>query len=152
LLPGDHSKTTRVIMKNDYLGVAVVGAGRIGTLRAKLAAKHPAVRYVAVSDADPARAKALAEQSGANFHSGSNEDIIANPEVNAVIVSTPEGEHAAPVCKALELGKPVLVEKPIALSLKDADAIIATLKKTGGTCASATAAATRNASCAPRSR
>jgi predicted dehydrogenase len=132
LLPGDHSKTTRVIMKNDYLGVAVVGAGRIGTLRAKLAAKHPAVRYVAVSDADPARAKALAEQSGANFHSGSNEDIIANPEVNAVIVSTPEGEHAAPVCKALELGKPVLVEKPIALSLKDADAIIATLKKTGG--------------------
>ena len=72
-------------MKNDYLGVAVVGAGRIGTLRAKLAAKHPSVRYVAISDADPARAKALAEQSGANFHSGSNDEIIANPEVNAVL-------------------------------------------------------------------
>ena len=40
-------------MKNDYLGVAVIGAGRIGTLRARLAAKHPAVRYVAISDADP---------------------------------------------------------------------------------------------------
>ena len=52
-------------MKNDYLGVAVIGAGRIGTLRARLAAKHPAVRYVAISDADPARAKALAEQAGA---------------------------------------------------------------------------------------
>ncbi len=119
-------------IKNDYLGVAVIGAGRIGTLRARLAAKHPAVRYVAISDADPARAKALAEQSGAQFSSGDNAEIIAHPEVNAVIVSTPEGAHAAPVCQALELGKPVLVEKPIAMTLKDADAILATLKKTGG--------------------
>ncbi len=78
-------------IKNDYLGVAVIGAGRIGTLRARLAAKHPAVRYVAISDADPARAKALAEQSGAQFPSGDNGEIIAHPEVNAVIVSTPEG-------------------------------------------------------------
>ncbi len=61
-------------MKNDYLGVAVIGAGRIGTLRARLAAKHPAVRYVAISDADPARAKALAEQAGADVHSGDNDD------------------------------------------------------------------------------
>jgi predicted dehydrogenase len=120
------------MIKNDYLGVAVIGAGRIGTLRARLAAKHPAVRYVAISDADPARARALAEQAGANAHSGSNDEIIAHPEVNAVIVSTPEGEHAAPVCRALELGKPVLVEKPIAMSLQDADAILATLKRTGG--------------------
>ena len=119
-------------IKNDYLGVAVIGAGRIGTLRARLAAKHPAVRYVAISDADPARAKALAEQAGAQFSSGDNAEIIAHPEVNAVIVSTPEGAHAAPVCQALELGKPVLVEKPIAMTLKDADAILATLKKTGG--------------------
>ena len=125
-------QTTRVTMKNDYLGVAVIGAGRIGTLRARLAAKHPAVRYVAISDADPARAKALADQAGAQFHSGDNAEVIEHPEVNAVIVSTPEGAHAAPVCKALELGKAVLVEKPIAMSLKDADAIIATAKRTGG--------------------
>ncbi len=114
------------------LGVAVIGAGRIGTLRARLAAKHPAVRFLAVSDIDPARARALAEAAGAHVHSGSNDDIIAHPQVNAVIVSTPEGEHAAPVRKALELGKPVLVEKPLALSLQDADAMLATLRQTGG--------------------
>ena len=39
------------------LGIAVIGSGRIGTLRARLAAKHPAVRFVAVSDKDPANAK-----------------------------------------------------------------------------------------------
>ena len=114
------------------LGIAVVGAGRIGTLRARLAAKHPAVRFLAIADRDPACARALAEQTGAQVHSGDNDDIIAHPDVNAVFVSTPEGEHAAPVRRALELGKPVLVEKPIAMSLADADAILATLKETGG--------------------
>ncbi len=120
-------------MKSKDLGIAVVGSGRIGTLRARLAAKHPAVRFLAVSDKDPAQAKALAELAGADFHSADNDAVIAHPDVNAVFVSTPEGEHAAPVCKALELGKPVLVEKPLALSLNDAEAILKTLKMTGGT-------------------
>src|SRR6202035_3559076 len=87
------------------LGIAVVGSGRIGTLRARLAAKHPAVRFLAISDKDPARARALAEEAGADFHSADNDEVISRPEVTAVFVSTPENEHAAPVCKALELGK-----------------------------------------------
>jgi predicted dehydrogenase len=120
-------------MKSTELGIAVVGAGRIGTLRARLAAKHPAVRFLAVSDKEAANAKALAGLAGADFHSDDNEAVIAHPQVNAVFVSTPEGEHAAPVCRALELGKPVLVEKPLALSLNDAEAILKTLKATGGT-------------------
>ena len=119
-------------MQRKELGIAVVGAGRIGTLRARLAAKHPSVNFLAISDRDPARARSLAEQAGADFHSGDNIEIISRPEVTAVIVSTPEGEHAAAVCKALELGKPVLVEKPIALTLEDADRILATLRQTGG--------------------
>jgi predicted dehydrogenase len=95
--------------------------------------KHPAVNFLAVSDKEPAHAKALAELATADFCSADNEAVIAHPRVTAVIVSTPEGEHAAPVCRALELGKPVLVEKPLALSLADAETIIATLKRTGGT-------------------
>jgi predicted dehydrogenase len=119
-------------MQRKDLGIAVIGSGRIGTLRARLAARHPAVRFLAVSDKDPARAKALAEEAGADFHSADNDEVISRPEVSAVFVSTPEGEHAAPVCKALELGKPVLVEKPLALSLNDAEAILNTLDRTGG--------------------
>jgi predicted dehydrogenase len=119
-------------MKSGELGIAVVGAGRIGTLRARLAAKHPCVKFIAVSDLDPGRAQALAEQTGADFHSGNNFEVIERPEVNAVFVSTPEGEHSAPVRRALELGKPVLCEKPIALTLKDADDMLETLRRTGG--------------------
>ena len=119
-------------MKQNNIGIAVVGAGRIGTLRARLASKHPSVGYLAISDKDPERAKALAEQAGADRHSGSNEDVIADPRVTAVIVSTPEQEHTEPILQALRLRKPVLVEKPIGFSLSDADRILTTLYETKG--------------------
>jgi predicted dehydrogenase len=54
-------------MKKSNLGIAVVGAGRIGTLRARLAGKHPSVRFLAVSDRDPARARLRGELAGANL-------------------------------------------------------------------------------------
>ena len=119
-------------MQQKQLGIAVIGAGRIGTLRARLAAKHPSLQFLAIADQDISKAKALAETCGADFYSADNDEVIARPEVTAVFVSTPEGEHAAPIKKALELGKPVLVEKPLALTLEDADDILATLKATGG--------------------
>ncbi|HWI15100.1 MAG TPA: Gfo/Idh/MocA family oxidoreductase, partial [Burkholderiales bacterium] len=119
-------------MNQNRLGIAVIGAGRIGTLRARLADKHPSVGFLAIADIDNERARALAHQTGADYFSSDNFDVIGRPEVDAVFVSTPEGEHAAPVCRALELGKPVLVEKPLALDLRDAEKILATLKATGG--------------------
>ncbi|MBI3043064.1 MAG: Gfo/Idh/MocA family oxidoreductase [Betaproteobacteria bacterium] len=118
-------------MERKDLGIAVVGAGRIGGLRARLAAEHPAVRYLAISDADPARARALAEKTGAQFHSGDNAAIIARPEVNAVIISSSEGAHVESLVQAIEVGKPVLVEKPIALNLADADRVIRAAERAG---------------------
>lgn len=113
------------------LGIGIVGSGRIGTLRARLAAGHPAVRFLAVSDRDAGKAADLARKVGAQFHSGDNAQVIAHPEVTAVVVSTSEGEHVAPVLQAVELGKPVLVEKPIALTLADADAMVSAIEKAG---------------------
>ncbi|HUA53513.1 MAG TPA: Gfo/Idh/MocA family oxidoreductase [Candidatus Sulfotelmatobacter sp.] len=119
--------------KSKELGIAVIGAGRIGTLRARLSAKHPSVGFLAIADKDPARAEALATLAGAQLHASDNDAVIGHPAVTAVFVSTPEGEHAAPVLKALALGKPVLVEKPIALTLRDADLILEAVARTGVT-------------------
>ncbi len=113
------------------LGIAVIGCGRIGTLRATLASRHAAVKFIAVADKDPARAKKLADKCGAQFHGGNNLEAIARPEVNAVVVSTIEVEHTQPILQALELGKPVLVEKPLALDFAEADKILAAAKKAG---------------------
>lgn len=122
-------------MKRDerkLIGIAVVGSGRIGTLRARLAAKHPAVRFLALADLDVEKARRLAGETGADFVSADNAEVIERPEVTAVIVSTPEGAHSAPVRRALELGKAVLVEKPIALTLRDADDMLETVRRTRG--------------------
>ena len=113
------------MIERKQLGIAVVGAGRIGSLRAGLAAGHPAVNFIAISDSDAARAGDLAQRIGAQFHSSDNFAAISRPEVNAVIVATSEGEHLRPVMQALERGKAVLVEKPIALTLAEADLIVA---------------------------
>ena len=63
-------------MKRPHLGIAVVGSGRIGTLRARLAAKHPSVRFLAVSDKDPARAKALARSVGRPITDGMIDHVV----------------------------------------------------------------------------
>lgn len=118
-------------MQRKDLGLAIVGSGRIGTLRARLAAGHPAVRYIAVSDQNPAKAQELAQKVGAQLHSTDNDAIIAHPDVNAVIVSTSEGEHLAPILSAIQHGKPVLVEKPIALTLTEADQVLHALERHG---------------------
>ena len=78
-----------------------------------------------MSDVDGARAQDLAQRIGAQCWSADNREVIARSEVSAVIVATSEGEHAAPVLEAIERGKPVLVEKPVALNLADADRIVA---------------------------
>lgn len=118
-------------MVRRQIGLAVVGSGRIGSLRARLASEHPAVNFLAVSDAEPGNARTLAEMVEADAWSSDNQEIISLPEVTAVVVSTSEGEHVDVVLAALALGKPVLVEKPIALTLADAGRMLAAAEASG---------------------
>ncbi|MGH8666095.1 MAG: Gfo/Idh/MocA family protein, partial [Burkholderiales bacterium] len=119
-------------MQRRQLGIAVIGCGRIGSLRAKLAAEHPAVTFVALADRDPARARQLASNVGAQFWTADNLEAMSRPEVSAIVVSTIEREHYAPLMQALRLGKPVLVEKPLAFDLAGADQLIAAAQAGGG--------------------
>jgi predicted dehydrogenase len=114
------------------IGLGIIGSGRIGTLRARLAAGHSAVSHIAVSDLDPKNAAKLADLVGGTSHGDDNLAVIDDPNVTAVIVSTSEGEHLKPMLAAIERGKAVLVEKPIALTVREADQVIAALKKHNG--------------------
>jgi predicted dehydrogenase len=130
-MAGRDMMMSKDLMTSKDLGLAIIGSGRIGTLRARLSAGYPAVRYIAVSDQDPTKARELAQKVGAQLHSGDNEEVISRPEVNAVVVSTSEGEHVAPILAAIKLGKPVLVEKPIALTLAEADQVVEAIGRHG---------------------
>jgi predicted dehydrogenase len=119
-------------MPANSIGLGIIGSGRIGTLRARLASGHAAVTGIAVSDLDPANAAKLAALVGGRSHGSDNFAVIDDPNVTAVIVSTSEGEHMAPMLAAIARGKQVLVEKPIALTLREADQVLDALAKHGG--------------------
>jgi predicted dehydrogenase len=114
------------------IGLAIVGSGRIGSLRGRLAAMHPSVRFIGVMDTDEAAAKKLAATIEAGFCTTDMDALISHPEVDAIIVSSSEGEHAAPVIAALKRKVPVLVEKPIALTVPEADLMLRTVADLGG--------------------
>ncbi len=114
------------------IGVGIIGSGRIGRLRANLVAGDPRAGFLALSDPDEERVNLIADEVKADFRSTDNEAVLTHPDVEAVIVSTPEHAHADPVCRALELGKTVLVEKPLELSLERADQIIEAVRKYNG--------------------
>ena len=119
-------------LQRQDIGLAIIGAGRIGTMRATLATSHAAVRMIGVADLNETAATTLAEKSGASIVGTDSREIISHPAINAVVVSTGEHQHVEPVLQALEMGKHVLVEKPIALKLEDADKLIAAAAQSSG--------------------
>jgi len=109
----------------------VIGCGSYGTVHAGLIASlGPEARLVAVADAVPDRAAAVA----ARFRCAASPDpaaLCARPDVDAVTVSVPHGWHADTAIAALNAGKHVLVEKPLEIDLAAADRLIATERRTG---------------------
>lgn len=97
------------------LGVGVVGAGTIGTLRAQICHRHPSVSYLAVCDIEAGKAARLAEACAADACHPDAAALAADPHVDAVIVATTEDAHFEPALAALRAGKHTLVEKPFTL-------------------------------------
>jgi myo-inositol 2-dehydrogenase/D-chiro-inositol 1-dehydrogenase len=88
---GMETAVSRKELQRTEIGLAIIGAGRIGTMRAKLASSHAAVRCIGVADINEGAAKKLAESSGATIVGTDSLEVISNPAINAVVVST--GEH-----------------------------------------------------------
>src|SRR5262249_37453891 len=114
--------------------LGIICSRRIGTLRAPPPpARHaPGVARTLPRPHVPKRAENPRGGGGARARGGDTLGVTAVPAVTAVIVSTSEGEHVAPILAAIERGKPVLVEKPIALTVREADRVLEALKKSGG--------------------
>jgi myo-inositol 2-dehydrogenase/D-chiro-inositol 1-dehydrogenase len=112
------------------IALAIVGAGKIGRHRARLAAQHAAVEFLAIVDIDGEKAERLATEVGADVWSTDTNAVIERDDVNAVIVSTQERAHTEPLLTAMRAGKRTLVEKPLTLTLEDADLVIAEAKAT----------------------
>jgi phthalate 4,5-cis-dihydrodiol dehydrogenase len=105
------------------LRLGVAGLGRAFTVMLPTLARDPRVALVAAADPRPeARARFAAEFGGRAF--ASVEELCAESSVEAVYVATPHQHHAAHARLAAAAGKHILVEKPIALTLEEAAAMI----------------------------
>jgi len=114
-------------MKNDDLGFALVGCGRIAQRYLTLLSERevPGARLVAICDKNPARLSAVSTKTNIPNYTDMHE-MLANQfnEIDVVCVLTESGLHCEHVLALTQYRKHILVEKPMALALEDADLMI----------------------------
>ena len=111
------------------LKVGLLGAGRIGNVHAEAIVAHRDSQLVAVSDVFAENAERLAAHYGAQV--ASSDAIIADPDIDAVLIATSTDTHSDFIEAATEAGKAVLCEKPVDLDLERARQCKAAADKTG---------------------
>jgi predicted dehydrogenase len=109
------------------LKLAVVGAGRMGQLYARIAAELPQTELVAVCGRSEVPVAAVARRWGVPGYAGGAYRRMLDelPDLDAVVVATPEWLHLEPALAAIEAGKHLLLEKPMATDVADAARILA---------------------------
>jgi predicted dehydrogenase len=110
--------------------VGVVGVGHLGRHHARLYAAHPGARLVGVVDRDPERARAIALEYGCEAYRDAAELV---GRVRAASVAVPTEQHRQVAETLLQAGVDVLVEKPLAGSLEEVDAILRCAERSGRT-------------------
>ncbi len=120
-------------MNNENLKVAVVGVGSFGRNHARVYRElsGEGVELAAVVDADVARAQAVAAEFGGQAFGSVGEMLAACPGVKAMSVAVPTVAHLATARELMERGVDVLIEKPLAFSLAEADTLIALARQHG---------------------
>ena len=96
------------------LRVGILGCGRIGQVHAASLLRAEKAQLVAVADAFPESAAALAARTGASVMT--TDEIIADKSINAVIIGTPTDTHYDLIHAAAKAGKAIFCEKPVDMS------------------------------------
>ena len=113
------------------IGLAIVGAGRVGLFRGEVAARHPQVDFIGLADLKPERLKLVGDKVKADFTTADFRELLARPEVTAAIISTDEHLHVEPILAAVERSLDLMIEKPLATGLADSARVLAAIRKSG---------------------
>jgi scyllo-inositol 2-dehydrogenase (NAD+) len=112
------------------LPIGVLGLGRMGQIHTHHLAGLPEARLVAVASRRPAMAQEMATRYGARAYT-SYDDLLADRELRAIVIASHTHEHREHVQAATAAGLAIFCEKPLALSLEDADAVLDVLGVAG---------------------
>lgn len=114
------------------LGVGVIGVGEMGKRHAEnLARLVPHARLVAVADTDLERARSVAQELEVEHAYDSAEALVARHDVQAVVIASPAKFHTPAIQVAAAAGKHILCEKPLALTMEEADAALEAVTAAG---------------------
>ncbi len=111
------------------LNIGLLGCGRIGQVHGATLRGMTTARAVAVSDAVPAAAQALADSLAAKVMS--SDDLLADPAIDAVVIGTPTTTHCDLIHQAAANGKAIFCEKPVDLSVDRIRECLAAVEKAG---------------------
>ena len=114
----------------DRLRIGMIGCGEIAVRMAAAIASSRHAQHIMVMDTQAALAQDLGERYGVPW-TDRVEDLLTNPVVDAVYIAAPHHLHASLTMQAAVAGKHILVEKPIAVTLADAEAMIAAAHANG---------------------
>jgi UDP-N-acetyl-2-amino-2-deoxyglucuronate dehydrogenase len=114
------------------LRCGLIGCGRVAPRHAQSYQQLSETDLVAVADIKPSRAERFAQEYGATAYFD-HRALLARDDIELVSICVPSGLHAEIALDAMQAGKHVLVEKPIAITLEDADRMIALSEATGRT-------------------
>ena len=111
------------------IGLAIVGAGRVGLFRGEVAARHPMVDFIGVADLKEDRLELVQGKTRADFATADFRELLRRPEITAAIISTDEHLHVEPILAACERGISLLIEKPLATELADSKRVLEKIQK-----------------------
>ncbi|MBR3438464.1 MAG: inositol 2-dehydrogenase, partial [Clostridia bacterium] len=114
------------------LKVGIIGAGRIGSLHAKsICYNVPTAKVVGITDVFAENAKKVAAELGIEKVYADYKEMLADPEVEAVLVCSSTDTHADIAIEAAKAGKHIFCEKPVDLTPSKVEAVIAAVKEAG---------------------
>ncbi len=120
LVPAELAGHERILRRESPLGVGVVGYGYWGPNLVRNVAECPQLKLQALCDLDPANLHLFGQRHPDTLAVSELDALLVDPTIEAIVIATPPQTHYALAKRALQAGKHVLVEKPLATRLEDA--------------------------------
>ena len=131
-LASAQAPAAKPVSPNDRIQIALIGAGGMGSGDAESALRQPGVEIIAAADVYDGRLLRAKERWGNGlFTTRDHREVLARPDIDAVIVATPDHWHAQIAVDAMNAGKDVYVEKPMVQKVEDGKRVVEAQKKTG---------------------
>ena len=111
------------------IGLAIIGCGVVGRIRATIAQEYPGIGWIGLSDKNEKLGQKLKEDLGADFFSNDYKELIERPEVDAVIIATSTWAHAEPTIIAANAGHTLFIEKPLATDARESAQVLSSIKE-----------------------